>query len=85
MKTITILAIALILTNCDKKKTTVKPATTTQTQASTTTHCWYQVINGSQLFYRCTNTQAEYTDFSIWCATNQMNMVVKQKNTCAEC
>ena len=83
MKIITILALALILTNCNKKKKTIQP--TVQPTVSTTTFCWYQVFNGSQLFYRCTTTQAEYTDFSIYCATNRMNMVVKQKNSCAEC
>ena len=76
-----LLILPFILFACNKK-TTVQPATT---QPATDVHCWYQVVNGVNLFYKCTSNNSEYIQTSDYCATNQMNMVVVKKNTCSEC
>jgi hypothetical protein len=79
MKSI-ILLISLILLGCAKKQT--KPSNVAQTTQDVKTVCWYQMFNGNKTFYRCTTTQEEYNQVSTYCATNQMNMSVKQSINC---
>ena len=77
-----LLILPLFLFACNKK-TNVQPTTTTQPASDV--HCWYQVVNGVNLFYKCTSNNSEYIQTSDYCSSNQMNMVVVKKNTCSEC
>lgn len=89
MKKVTLtLAIVALLSSCNKNNSTA-PSNTNNNNINTvptgTVHCWYQVFNGMNTFYTCTTNQSEYNQVSTFCAANQMNMVVSQKNSCAEC
>jgi hypothetical protein len=79
-----LLLLSLILLGCAKKETKpVQQTSTTQTGGKV--FCWYKVDFGVNAFYKCTSTQEEYNQTSAYCATNQWNMVVTEKNNCNEC
>lgn len=77
-----ILLLSIILLGCAKKETKPTQKNTTQ---SGKVFCWYKVDFGVNAFYKCTSTQEEYNQTSAYCATNQWNMIVKEKNSCSEC
>jgi len=74
------LLILILFVGCQKKSTA--PSSTSQTTQDVKTFCWYQVFNGSKLFYKCTTNQSEYNETSIYCSTHQMNMSVKESINC---
>ena len=77
-----LLLLSLILLGCAKKET--KPVQTSTTQSGGKVFCWYKVDFGVNAFYKCTSTQEEYNQTSAYCATNQWNMVVTEKNNCQD-
>ena len=80
-----LILISLVLLGCQKKaKQPVQQ--TTSNQSTSKVHCWYQMgFDSSYVFYKCTSSQSEYNQTSSYCASNQMNMIVKEKNNCNEC
>ena len=84
MKSITILAIALFLTNCDKKKTTVQP---TAQQPTTKVWCIYSNFNGNKAYLYCAaNEQERDTKMQQYSQPGlTLYPTTEQKNSCAEC
>jgi len=84
MKSITILAIALLLTNCDKKKTTVQP---TVQQPATKVWCIYSNFNGNKAYLYCAATEQERNDKMAQYSQPGLTLypTTEQKNSCAEC
>lgn len=78
------LIILILFVGCQKKAK--QPAQQKTTQSTGKVHCWYQMgFDSSYVFYKCTSSQSEYNQTSSYCASNQMNMIVKEKNNCNEC
>ena len=74
------LILLILFVGCQKNKKTVEPEPTAKV------YCWYQMgFNNSFVFYKCTSTDAEYQATSNYGAANQMNLTVKEKNSCNEC
>lgn len=88
-KVILTFAVAALLSSCNKNNNTAPSNSNNNNNINTvptgTVYCWYQVFNGMNTFYTCTSNQSEYNQISTYCAANQMNMVVSQKNSCTEC
>jgi hypothetical protein len=84
MKTITILALALILTNCDKKKTTKQP--TTQ-QPTSKVWCIYSNFNGNKAYLYCAKDEQERNEKMTQYSQQGLTLypTTEQKNNCAEC
>jgi hypothetical protein len=84
MKSITILVIALLLTNCDKKKKTVQP--TTQ-QSTTKVWCIYSNFNGNKAYLYCAATEQERNTKMQEYSQPGLTLypTTEQKNSCAEC
>ena len=79
-----LILISLVLLGCQKKAKQPEQQTTTQSPGKV--HCWYQMgFTGSYVFYKCTSTPEEYQQTSTYGATNQMNLMVQEKNNCNEC
>jgi hypothetical protein len=84
MKTITILALALILTNCDKKKTTKQP---TKQQPTSKVWCIYSNFNGNKAYLYCAATEQERNDKMAQYSQQGLTLypTTEQKNNCSEC
>ena len=84
MKTITILALALILTNCDKKKKTIQP---TVQQPTSKVWCIYSNFNGNKAYLYCAKTEQERNDKMTQYSQPGLTIYpsTEEKNSCAEC
>ena len=84
MKSITILAIALLLTNCDKKKKTVQP---TVQQPATKVWCIYSNFNGNKAYLDCAATEQERNEKMAQYSQQGLTLypTTEQKNNCEEC
>jgi hypothetical protein len=88
MKSITILVIALLLTNCDKKKKTVQPTVQPTVQQPTTkVWCIYSNFNGNKAYLYCAATEQERNDKMAQYSQPGLTLypTTEQKNSCAEC
>jgi hypothetical protein len=84
MKTITIIALALILTNCDKKKTNVQP---TVQQPTSKVWCIYSNFNGNKAYLDCAKDDQERNTKMTQYSQQGLTLypTTEQKNSCAEC